>query len=73
LVVVRSREFGWLDAGEPDWKSDDSFLISFSAWRDQQEAMLLMNPSSWLHSRVGKFVLVPDPARPGMACLELAG
>jgi hypothetical protein len=73
LVVVRSREFGWLDVGEPDWKSDDSFLISFSAWQDQQEAMLLMNPSSWLRSRIGKFVLVPDPSRRGTACLELAG
>ncbi|HUY13203.1 MAG TPA: hypothetical protein VMX16_06155 [Terriglobia bacterium] len=72
LVVARSCEFGWVDVAEPDWKSDDSFLISFSAWQDQQEAMLLMKPLSWLRSRVGKFVLVPDPARPGMACLELA-
>ena len=73
LVVVRSREVGWLDLGEPDCKSDDSFLISFSEWQDQQEVMLLMKPSSWLRSRAGKFVLVPDPARPGMACLELVG
>lgn len=73
LVVVRSREFGWLDVAEPDWKPNDSFLISFSEWQDQQEAMLLMKPSSWLRSRVGKFVLVPDPSRAGMACLELAG
>ncbi|HUY14977.1 MAG TPA: hypothetical protein VMX16_15320, partial [Terriglobia bacterium] len=29
LVVVRSREVGSLDLGEPEWKSDDSFLISF--------------------------------------------
>jgi len=73
LVVVRSRDFGWLVLEEPDWKSDDTFLISFSAWQDQQEAMLLMKPSSWLRSRAGKFVLVSDPARRGMACLELAG
>jgi hypothetical protein len=72
LVVPRSREVGWLDLGEPDWKSDDSFLISFSEWQDQQEAMLLMKPSSWLRSRAGKFVLVPDPARRGTARLELA-
>jgi hypothetical protein len=73
LVVVRSRDFGWLDLAEPDCKSDDSFLISFSAWQDQQEAMLVMKPSSWLRSRVGKFRLVPDPARAGTAYLELAG
>ena len=73
LVVVQSRVFGWLDLGEPDCKSDDSFLISFSEWQDQQEAMLLMKPSSWLRSRIGKFVLVPDPARAGIAYLELDG
>lgn len=72
LVVVRSQEFGRLDLGAADWKSDDSFLISLSAWKDQQEALLLMKPSSWLRSRAGKFVLVTDPARLGMACLELA-
>jgi hypothetical protein len=72
LVVVRSREFGWLDLGEPECKSGDSFLISFSEWQEQQEVMLLMKVSSWLRSRVGKFVLLPDPARRGMACLELA-
>ena len=72
LVVVRSQDFGWLDLEEPDWKSDDSFLISFSEWQDQQEAMLLMKPSSWLRSRVGKFVLVPDSYRVGTACLELS-
>ncbi len=73
LVVVQSRDFGWLDLAEPEYKSDDSFLISLSEWQDQQEAMLMMKVSSWLRSRVGKFVLVPDPARLEMAWLELAG
>ncbi len=70
LVVVRSRESGLLHVGAAGWKSEESLLISFSEWRDQQEAMLLMQCGSWLRTEVGRLVLVRDdlvPWRPSLA------
>jgi hypothetical protein len=74
LVVVRPVDVGHLDLAEPLWKSEDSMLISFSEWHDQQEAMLLMPPFAWLRSNLGTFFLEPSTIRPwtGRLRLEIA-
>ena len=59
LVVVRATEVGRLDVGSSAWRSEGTLLISFSECRDQQEAMLLMPPGSWLRTALGRFGLKP--------------
>ncbi len=49
-----------------------ALLISFSEWRDQQEALLLMPAYSWLTTQVGTFVLEPSPTHPWLATLRLS-
>ena len=71
LVVVRSREFGHFHVGGEGWKSEESFLISFSEWRDQQEAMLLMSCGNWVQTGLGRLVLLRDAAVPWRASLKL--
>jgi hypothetical protein len=70
LVVVRSQEFGHLHVGAEGWKSDESFLVSFSEWRDQQEAMLLMACGNWVQTDLGRLVLVRDEKIPWHARLR---
>ncbi len=70
LVAVKSEEFGRLHVGTPGWKSEASFLISFSEWRDQQEALLLMPYGNWVRTRMGKVVLVRDKQDPWRARLK---
>ena len=71
LVVVRSSEIGHLDVGSPAWRSEGTLIISFSECGDQQEAMLLMPPESWLRSDVGRFALRPFISWPWSARLLL--
>ena len=71
LVVVRPVDVGHLNLAEPLWKSENSMLISFSEWHDQQEAMLLMPPFAWLRSDLGTFFLEPSTVRPWTARLRL--
>jgi hypothetical protein len=71
LVVVRSREFGHLSVGSPAWRSEGTMLISFSECRDEQEAMLLMPPHSWLCTDLGRFVLRSSVPCPWSARLQL--
>lgn len=71
LVVARSGEVGHLDVGSPAWRSEGTLLISFSEFRDEQEAMLLMPSDSWLRTPLGKFVLQPLASRPWSTRLHL--
>lgn len=71
LVVVRSGEFGHLRVGLPAWRSEGAILISFSECRDEQEAMLLMPPHSWLCTDLGRFVLRSSVPCPWSARLQL--
>jgi hypothetical protein len=71
LVVVRAEQIGHLDVGAPGWKTDDSLLISFSEYRDQQEAMLLMPANSLLSGSLAHVVLTPSAAKPWVAELRL--
>jgi hypothetical protein len=72
LVVVRARLVGKLTIGMTDWRSADTWLISFSESRDQQEAMLLMPAHSRLQTELGRFVLDAEARRPWVARLVLA-
>jgi hypothetical protein len=71
LVVVRAEEVGRLNVGSSAWRSEDTLLISFSECRDQQEAMLLMPPGSWLRTALGRFDLKPFVSWPWSARLQL--
>jgi len=71
LVVVKSGEFGRLHVGAEGWKSEGTFLISFSEWRDQQEIMLLMSYTDWVRTDLGRLVLASDSSLPGRATLML--
>ena len=71
LVVVKSGEAGHLDVGSLAWRSQGTLLISFSECRNQQEAMLLMPPGSWLRTEVGTFALRPFISWPWSARLQL--
>jgi hypothetical protein len=72
LLVAKACEVGHLDVGSPAWKSEGTFLISFSECRDQQEAMLLMPANSWLRTDLGTFVVRPFISWPWSARLQLA-
>ena len=71
LVVLRNTMNGSLKIGSSNWRSPDTWLISFSEWHDQQEAMLLMPPFAWLRSDLGTFFLEPSTIRPWTARLRL--
>jgi hypothetical protein len=71
LVVVKAAEVGRLEVGSPAWRSEGTLLISLSECRDQQEAMLLMPPGSWLRTEVGRFALRPFVSWPWSARLQL--
>jgi len=71
LVVVKSTEFGRLQVGAEGWKSEGTFLISLSEWRDQQETMLLMSYTDWVRTDLGRLVLVSDTSAPLRASLTL--
>jgi hypothetical protein len=72
LVVVRAQLVGKLTIGGTDWRSADTWLISFSECGNQQEAMLLMPEHTWMQTDLGRFVLEPEARRPWVARLVLA-
>ena len=47
LVVVTHERTGYMPVGDAGWKSENTLLISFSEWHDQQEAMFLMPAYAW--------------------------
>ena len=68
VVVVRSRDAGRLPVGTDGWRSQDTWLISFSESRELQEAMLLMPIGGWIRAAVGTLIL-----RPSLLCRSRAG
>ncbi len=62
---------GPLKIGSQNWRSADTWLISFSECRDKQEAMLLMPAHAWIETELGRFVLEPLTQRPWTARLIL--
>ena len=72
LVVLHKATHGTLKVGSQNWRSADTWLISFSECRAKQEAMLLMPAHSWIETELGRFVLEPLTPRPWAARLILA-
>ena len=71
LVVAKAADAGLLRVGDPRWCSEDVWVIALSNWREEQEAMLLMVPHSWVTTTVGVHRLVPLAGRSRRARLEL--
>jgi hypothetical protein len=71
LVVTRTEFTGRLQIGNTGWRCSDTWLISFSEYRGDQEAMFLMSAESWIATELGRFVLTPDRDRPWLASLAL--
>jgi len=71
FVAVTPEHIGHLEVGAQGWMSDDALLLSFSEWRDQQEAMLLMPAHAWLRSVLGTFCVEPSASKPWIAELRL--
>jgi hypothetical protein len=71
LVVVNACEVGHVDVGSSTWRSEGTLLISFSEWRNKQEAMLLMPAGAWLRTEVGRFTLRQFVSWPWSARLQL--
>jgi hypothetical protein len=71
LVVTRPEQTGRLQIGSAGWRSHDTWLISFSECRHDQEAMFLMSAESWITTVLGRFVMTPDRDRPWLASLAL--
>lgn len=57
LVVATSDLIGQVAVGTDDWRSPDTWLLSFSECANQQEAMLLMSVGGWIRSDIGRFML----------------
>src|SRR5689334_15095148 len=71
--AVKSNRTGRLTIDSRVWKRDDVLLISLSEARDEQEAILLMPPHSWIRGGLGLFVAEPRPDLPWRAFLRLLG
>jgi hypothetical protein len=71
LVVTRPEQIGRLQIGNARWRCPDTWLISFSECRQDQEAMFLMSAESWITTELGRFVLTRDRDRPWLARLVL--
>jgi len=71
LVVTRTEFTGRLQIGAAGWRSPDTWLISLSECRGDQEAMFLMSAESWIATELGRFVLTSNRDRPWLASLVL--
>jgi hypothetical protein len=64
LVITKSEFIGELQVGTENWRSNDTWLLSLSEHKGQQEAMLLMPLLGWIRSSIGRFVLArSEPPR----------
>jgi hypothetical protein len=71
LFRVTSERIGWINfKGDAAKSADNTFLLSYSAERQDQEALLLMKPGAWVQGRNGRLVVDPDPRRPWRARLQ---
>ena len=71
LMVLRPETIGRLNVGSDEWRSADSWVISFSEDGERQEAMLLMADGSWIRTALGVFVVEPEGQTPWLAQLRL--
>lgn len=72
LVITSSDFMGQLAVGSEDWRSNDTWLLSFSESKGAQEAMLLMPIGGWIRTTLGRFVLACCEPRQRRARLLLS-
>jgi len=72
LVLAKSEITGQLSVGAEGWRSADTWLLSLSECKGQQEAMLLMPVRGWIRSSIGMLVLESFGRRPWFARLMLS-
>jgi hypothetical protein len=65
LVVANSELNGHFAVGTEDWRSPDTWLLSFSECGGNQELMLLIGAQGWIQSDLGRFLLKRSEFRPG--------
>jgi hypothetical protein len=71
LFRVTSELLGWINFKSDTAKSvRATYLVSYSAERQDQEALLLMKPGAWVQGRRGRFVVDVDPRRSWRAPLQ---
>jgi hypothetical protein len=73
FAVTSRRTGGRMPIGWYGWKSDGVLLLSLSEFNQDQEAILLMPPQSWIRGVLGWFVAEPLPNLPWRAFLRLIG
>jgi hypothetical protein len=71
VFVATSDRTGELEIDCDGWKSDGVVLVSLSQAGEQQEAMLLMPPHSWIRGSLGRFAVERSAEYPWRALLEL--
>ncbi len=72
LVIAKSDLTGQLAVGTEGWRSPDTWLLSLSECRGQQEALLLMPCCGWIRADYGRSVLECSERQPWVARLVLA-
>lgn len=70
LFRITSEQIGWIDLKNGSAKSDETFLLSYSAEPPQQELLILMRPDSWIRGTNGRFVVKPAAHLPWQARLS---
>ena len=70
LFRVTSEQTGWINFKSDGAKSADTFLLSYSADRNEQEALILMKPGTWIQGRSGRLTVEADPRHPWRARLQ---
>ena len=71
LMVAGPETIGTMDVGSAEWRSSDSWVISFSEDGERQQAMMLMAEGSWIRTKIGMFVAEPEDRTPWLAQLRL--
>jgi len=71
LFCVTSEQAGWMKLRDRSTRSDDTYVLSYSAERPQQEVLILMRPDSWIEGERGRLVVEPLSRYPWAARLVL--
>jgi len=72
LVVLQHELHGALLVGTGQWRSGDTWLISLSEYRSQQESLFLAPANAWFKTSLGFWVVEPL-TRPWLCRLRFDG
>lgn len=69
LFSITSGRIGWMNLSDRGTRSDETYLLSYSADDRAQEALILMRPHSWIVGECGRFLVEPHFRKPWVARL----